>query len=143
MYREVVGGKDELLYARLPKQVLVLAVHPTAESQEVCRAFTCMSTQQEPAACNTCANETERLELLESQVRDLADKMRTQESGSMEIGCRLEELTCEADKHKTQVVGMLENFVEPNTHDEKEKGSSELTGECSEREVEDITTNSS
>lgn len=85
-----------------------------------------MSTEKEPAACDT-PNEAERLKVLERQVRELAEKTRSQQSGSLETRRRLEELTREAQKQKKDVVSMLANFKGSSTQGDEKKNSSERT----------------
>lgn len=74
----------------------------------------------EPAACNN-ADEAGRLNVLESQIRELADKTQTQERGALENKRRLEDLAREAEKHKTEIVGMLAKVRESNTEEEEGK----------------------
>ena len=107
-----------------------------------------MSTEGEAATCSA-ADEAERLEILESQMRELVDKTRTQESGSLENKRRLEELAREAEKHKTEIMGMLANFVGSNTAEEAKEISSEGARDepppevSSERKNEEIAGDSS
>lgn len=75
-----------------------------------------MSTGKEAAACGT-ASDDDRLKMLESQMRQLDEKTRSQENSSLKTKHRLEEVACEAEMHKTEIVGMLETFIGPNTED--------------------------
>ena len=67
-----------------------------------------MSSCNEPVA-DDAANEAERLNVLDGQLRELANKTQTQERASMENRRRLEELTREAKEHAKHVGGMLAN----------------------------------
>lgn len=86
-----------------------------------------MSTEKDSSATYVTAIEAERLSVLENQVRELADKTKTQESGSLETKRRLEELTREAEKQTTDMVDMLANFVGSNAQDKEKESSSKGT----------------
>lgn len=75
-----------------------------------------MSAGKYPAACET-PTEAERLEALESQVRDLAHKTRTEERVSMESKRRIEDLSREAEKQKDGALGTPANRMGLSTQD--------------------------